>query len=194
MPASHPPAPARSRVSEAGGTTALERIGHLTQKICALWGTAEFNVFFGKLLMDSRDGARQGLPTEVAAELAFLAETNKILRAINASEQLGLKFDEAFRRIEAEDQQPLKFDALDDPLVSRDTLMRRGDDIRPHIRATSRATPCATSRTAHPAPAGSQLSGLFALLMMLMRKKWLWAIIMLGLTYRLVRPWLQTLG
>jgi hypothetical protein len=173
----------------AEGITALERIGHLTPKICALWGTAEFNVFFGKLLLDSRDGTRQGLPAEVATELAFLAETNKILRAINVSEQLGLKFDEAFRRVDTEDQQSLKFDALDDPLVSRDTLVRRNDEIRPHLRVTPRST----SRDIPPAPASSQLSGLFALLMMLMRNKWLWAIIMLALAYRLVRPWLQTL-
>ena len=179
--------PVNSLMPAADGIAALERIGHLTPKICALWGTAEFNVFFGKLLLDSRDGTRQGLPTEVAAELAFLAETNKILRAINVSEQLGLKFDEAFRHVDAEDQQSLKFDALDDPLVSRDTLVRRADEIRPHIRVTSRAI----QRNTAPAPASSQLSGLFALLMMLMRNKWLWAIIMLALTYRLVRPWLQ---
>lgn len=171
-------------------TAALERLGHLTQKICALWATAELNVFLARLLLDSRDGKRQGLPIAVAAELAFLAETNKIVRAITLADQQGLTFDEALRRIDAADQQSLKFDALDDPLVSRDTLMRRGDDTRPYLRATTRATP---HRTA-PVSAGGQLSGLFALLTMLVRNTWLWAIILLALGFRFVRPRLQTLG
>lgn len=169
----------------AEAITSLERIGHLTPKICALWGTAELNVFLSKLLMDSRDGTRQGLPVDAAADVVFLAETNRIIRAINLARQLGLKFEDALQRIETEDQKALKIDALDDPFVSRDTLVRRGDERRQLSRPPPRKPP--------PEPAGSQVSGFLALLLMLVRSKWFQAIVLLILSYRLVWPWLKTL-
>jgi hypothetical protein len=55
---------------------AIERIPHLCAKICMTWGSRELDAFFSHLLMDSRDGSRQGLPVEVANEVLFLMQTN----------------------------------------------------------------------------------------------------------------------
>ena len=64
----HSPNPANQSDSRA----ALEDIGHLTQKICAIWGTDDLDTFLSRLIMDARDGARQGLPVAVATEVLFL--------------------------------------------------------------------------------------------------------------------------
>ena len=53
--------------------SALEKLPHITKRVCLLWGHPEFDAFTSHLLMDSRDGKRQGLPWDVAEELLFLA-------------------------------------------------------------------------------------------------------------------------
>jgi hypothetical protein len=54
--------------------------------------------------MNSRDGERQGLPLEIAAELAFLAKLNRVIRALDAARRLSVSLDEAFRLIDEGDQ------------------------------------------------------------------------------------------
>lgn len=104
--------------------SALESIDHLRQKICLMWGSPELDVFISRLVMDARDGQRQGLPLEVAAELLFLAQTNKIIRAIELLGRQNLTFKDAFRTVDDGDQKRLESDEMDNPLVSRDTVIR----------------------------------------------------------------------
>ena len=109
---------------------ALESIGHLKQKICLMWGSPELDVFISRLIMDSRDGQRQGLPMAVGAELLFLAQTNKIIRAIALLSQQNVTLKEAYKIVDEGDQQRLEADAFDNPLVSRDTIIRERNDNR----------------------------------------------------------------
>lgn len=76
--------------------SALERLPHLVAKICALWGQSEFDPFVNGLIMDSRDGKRQGLPWEAALELLFLAELSMAKRALVASEKTGVAFKQIY--------------------------------------------------------------------------------------------------
>ena len=152
---------------------AIESIDHLTKKICALWGTPELNLFIRHLIMDSRDGSRQGLPMDVAAEVAFLAETNTFVRAAKSAKLLGVHFSEALKRIEAEDNQPLKLDAFDNPFVSRDTLADK-KGLEPKFNPAAIAP--VPRYTRRHTPRKNQTTGLLALLFMLIRSKWLWVI------------------
>ncbi len=171
---------------------ALESIEHLTKKICALWGTPELNIFIRHLILDSRNGSRQGLPMDVAAEMTFIAETNTFVRAHAAAKRLDIKFSEALALTEAEDSQPLKFDLFDDPFVSRDTLAGKADRERFNPAAIAPVP----RRSSH-APAKSQITGLLALLSILVRSKWLWAtaLVVVGykVGYKIVWPWMHSL-
>ena len=86
-----------------------------------MWGSSDLDVFIRGLFMDSRDGERRGLPAAVAAELMFLAKTNKVLRALDAVDKLGLSFQEAHRLIDEGDEARLVATqiraAQPDPLV-----------------------------------------------------------------------------
>jgi hypothetical protein len=176
-------------LSKDSPRAALEAIDHLTKKICLLWGTPELNLFIRHLMMDSRNGSRQGLPMEIAAEMVFLAETNTLVRAINAAKLLDIKFSEALKMIEAKDDQPLQLDVFDDPFVSRDTLARKEGrerfnpaGIAPVPRYPQRGT-----------PAKNQTVGLLALFLMLVRGGWLWVIALVAIGYYFVWPWMQPL-
>ena len=109
---------------------ALEAIGHLTKKVCLMWGSPELDVFISRLMMDSRDGQRQGLPMAVGAELLFLAQTNKIIRAIDLIGQQKISMKEAYRAVDEGDQRRLEADEFDNPLISRDTILGAREDSR----------------------------------------------------------------
>jgi len=183
MPAAHPSIPAEP------SRAALENIDHLTQKICLLWGTPELNVFIRELIFDSRNGSRQGLPMEVAAEVTFLAETNTLVRAIRWKKRLGTTFSEALKAVEMEDDAPLHVDAFDDPRVSRDTLLI-GETKSQSTRGASLPMGARYSGTA---PATSQASGFVTLLLLPLRSKWLWVPALLFVSYQFAWPWIQTL-
>ncbi|MCE9568891.1 MAG: hypothetical protein K8R10_02600, partial [Rhodocyclales bacterium] len=87
----------QSSVTRFECRAALEDIGHLTRRICGIWGSPELDTFLSLLLMDARGGSRKGLPVEVAAEILFLAQTNKMLRAMELSKKLSLHVDETYR-------------------------------------------------------------------------------------------------
>ena len=163
----------QNKVKQSECRAALEDIAHLTRRICGIWGSPELDTFLSRLLMDARGGTRKGLPVEVAAEILFLAQTNKMLRAMELTKKLNLRIGVTYRMVDDEDQARLKIDALDDPLVSRDTITRE-----------SRATVAPARRSVRPS-AGDQAQGLGELLGMLIRSKWLvWGIILvLGLKY-----------
>lgn len=85
-------------------TAALESIGHLQKKIESMWGSPQLDGFISSLFVDSRDGARKGLPIELAGELAFLADLNKMLRALEMADRLNLSVREAYRLVDEGDQ------------------------------------------------------------------------------------------
>ena len=102
---------------------ALEKLPHLTKKLCLLWEYPEFDSFCAHLLMDSRDGTRQGLPWEVAEEILFLADFRVTKRALIASEVTGRPFWEIYQKMvanaEAEQQKAAAL-AWNDPLSNTD--------------------------------------------------------------------------
>ncbi len=116
---------------------ALESLGHLKQKVCLMWGSPELDVFISRLIMDSRDGQRQGLPVAAAAELLFLAQTNKIIRAIDLIGKQPMSLKDAYRVIDAGDQKRLENDEMDNPLVSRDTVIRQRNEEYRAVRERS---------------------------------------------------------
>jgi hypothetical protein len=117
--------------------SALERLPHITKRVCLLWGHPEFDAFTSHLLMDSRDGKRQGLPWDVAEELLFLAELRVVKRAIVASGVTGQPFWEVFNQMMANAEAAaaqVQHEVWDDPLMNKDvsrTLRPEGDFTRP---------------------------------------------------------------
>jgi len=112
--------PGSARVN---ATSALERLPHITKRVCLLWQHAEFDAFTSHLLMDSRDGKRQGLPWDVAEELLFLAELRVVKRAIVAAGVTGQPFWEVFNQMLANAeaaQARMQHEAWDDPLMTKD--------------------------------------------------------------------------
>lgn len=105
---------------------ALESINHLTEKVCQMWGRPELDLFLSRLIMDSRDGKRQGLPLEIATEILFLVQTNKLLRAINMQQQhSNMTLKEAFALIDQGDQKRIEIDVHDQPPVRADSDTRQ---------------------------------------------------------------------
>lgn len=80
------------------GLCALEhRLPRIAEQCTKYWGTGEFEPFIASLMMDSRDGARQGLPWDVAQELLFLLEISIAKRAIVAAQTTGLPYRQVFQ-------------------------------------------------------------------------------------------------
>jgi hypothetical protein len=117
--------------------SALEKLPHITKRVCLLWGHPEFDAFPSHLLMDSRDGKRQGLPWEVAEELLFLAELRVVKRAIVAAGVTGQPFWDVFNQMLANAeaaQARIQHEAWDDPLMNKDvsrTIRPQGEFTRP---------------------------------------------------------------
>jgi len=110
---------------------ALERLPHIIKRVCLLWGHPEFDSFASHLMMDSRDGKRQGLPWDVADEILFLSELRVVKRAIIASGIIGQPFWETFNQMLANAeaaQAKLQHAAWNDPLANRDfSRIKRGE-------------------------------------------------------------------
>src|SRR5262245_29219055 len=83
------PSGIRRQPEPADPSSALEKFDHLKSRICLLWGQKELETYIKQLIMDSRDGKRQGFPWEVAQELMFLLELSVAKRALIASETTG---------------------------------------------------------------------------------------------------------
>ncbi|MFL6570483.1 MAG: hypothetical protein ACJ8G4_01925 [Burkholderiales bacterium] len=67
-------------------------------KLCLLWGRPECEAYISGLIMDSRDGKRQGLPWEAAMELMFLGELSVGRRALVAAAATGVPFPQMLKR------------------------------------------------------------------------------------------------
>ncbi len=172
----------------------LEAIGHLTAKVCSIWGTAELDTFLSGLFMDARDGARRGLPVPVAEEVLFLAQTNKLIRAMDLAKKQSMPLREAYRMVDDGDQVRLRIDALDDPSVSRDTITRSSRaSVDLGRRAVPRVTPDrrAVPRVAESRGRRDQERGFGVLLLML--GKWLLGAIVLLMCLHYVWPILMAL-
>mgnify|MGYP001393645959 CR=1 FL=1 len=76
----------------------LERLPHVMDKVCLLWGQPECDAYINRLIMDSRDGNRQGLPWQAAMDLMFLAELSIAKRALAASAVTGVPFAQMLQR------------------------------------------------------------------------------------------------
>jgi len=145
--------PTGERNGASGATSALERLPHITKRVCLLWQHPEFDAFTSHLLMDSRDGKRQGLPWDVAEELLFLAELRVVKRAIVASGVTGQPFWEVFNQMMANAEaaaQQLQHEAWDDPMKNKDVgraLHPGGEFSRPPANLTRTSTNLARTDT-----------------------------------------------
>jgi len=116
---------------------ALEKLPHISKRVCLLWGHPEFDAFTSHLMMDSRDGKRQGLPWEVAEEILFLAELRVVKRALVAAGVTGQPFWDVFNQMLANAeaaQARLQHEAWDDPMMNKDvsrTVRPAGEFTRP---------------------------------------------------------------
>ena len=122
--------------SKSPAVSALERLPHLSNRICQLWGQREFETCVNRLLMDSRDGKRQGLPWDAAQELLFLVELCVAKRAVAASAATGLPFGQMYTLClsKAQDFAPSLSggpDPWSDPLAIKDVGRQRHSESRP---------------------------------------------------------------
>lgn len=99
---------------------ALEGFPKVLNKIAGLWGTRELDKLILELIMDTREGTRQGFPVEVGDELLFLEECNKYVRALDISERMNIGLKKALQMVESGDQAHLTTDPWNDPSVSKD--------------------------------------------------------------------------
>lgn len=128
---------------------ALERMAHLCGKVCAEWGQSGFEAYANTLILDARDGNRQGLPWDVAQELHFLGELSIAKRALVAAEMTQLPFRKVYNDLlaNAENQKQVTAAKLwSDPRVSGGGVRR--DRVAPR-------------RAARPAPTVSWWRRLF---------------------------------
>jgi len=83
--------------------TALEAMPHICDRVCAMWGSLEFDVYVNSLVMDSRGGARKGLPMAVGEDLLWLQGVNKLHRALGIQERLKISLRDANAKVQMED-------------------------------------------------------------------------------------------
>ena len=72
------------------------RFPHIGKKLTDLWGSGGFDLFINNLLMDTKDGARQGFPDDVAFhlfQLAKLQDDQKLLVANQSTDIWDLQED-----------------------------------------------------------------------------------------------------
>jgi hypothetical protein len=122
--------PAMPRNASPEETCALEKLPHIIKRVCLLWGHPEFDAFTSHLMMDSRDGKRQGLPWDVAEEILFLAELRVVKRAIVASGVTGEPFWDTFHKMlaNAEAAQQKIQHEWSDPLANSNFSRIRRDE------------------------------------------------------------------
>jgi hypothetical protein len=100
------------RRADTSPTSALESLPQLSSQITRLWNTRSLNTFIHHVLLDTRDGKRQGFPREVAKELLFLAKLNVLTRAHEAAPLLGLSVAETCRLVEKGDHAALGYSGM----------------------------------------------------------------------------------
>lgn len=106
----------------------IEKYPHVQKRVCMLWGTQELDGYLNHLLTDSRNGERKGFPVEVTAELLFLTELNKLIRAIDLSRKLKIPLREAYEKTDKKDR-GAELGDLADPLSGRDSFAREEQQL-----------------------------------------------------------------
>lgn len=124
--------------------SAIEAFPHVRNRICMLWGTHDLDQYITHLMTDTRDGQRSGFPVEVTAELLFLAEINKLIRAIDLARKLQIPLREAYQKVDKQDRGADLGDPLD-PLVARDTVGREEREIGVRPQPVEHARPSESS-------------------------------------------------
>ncbi|HTJ96660.1 MAG TPA: hypothetical protein VL381_04265 [Rhodocyclaceae bacterium] len=117
------------------GLCAVEhRLPRISEKLCFHWATTEFEPFVASLMMDSRDGSRQGLPWDVAQELLFLLEISIAKRAIIASQSTGLPYRDVFKSMRTNAEEAAKNTAgtWNNPTLNNDSR-RVGPALDPSL-------------------------------------------------------------
>lgn len=154
--------------------SAIEKFPHAQKRICMLWGTHELDVYLNHLLTDTRDGQRKGFPVEVTGELLFLAELNKLNRAIDLARKLKIPLSEAYHKVDKQDRGG---ELGDDPLSGRDQFAREEKELGARAR---------------PARKAEEGDGLFAMLgkgvFALLTSKLVLFLVALFLAYQYVLP------
>lgn len=105
------------------GLCALEyRLPRIAEQCTKYWATPDFEPFIASLMMDTRDGERQGLPWEAAQELLFLLEISIAKRAIVASQTTGMPYRQVFQsmRTNAEEAAKSTANAWSNPALNND--------------------------------------------------------------------------
>lgn len=118
--------------------SAIEKYSHVQKRICMLWGTQELDGHINHLLTDSRDGQRSGFPVEVTAELLFLVELNKLIRAIDLARKLRIPLREAYEKVDKQDRGADLGDPAD-PLSGHDQFAREEPELGTRPRPVRRA-------------------------------------------------------
>jgi hypothetical protein len=116
----------------------IEKYPHVQKRICMLWGTQELDGHINHLLTDSRDGQRSGFPIEVTTELLFLAELNKLIRAIDLARKLSIPLREAYQKIDKKDRGADLGDPSD-PMSGRDSFAREERELGVRTRPVAKA-------------------------------------------------------
>lgn len=119
----HPAPLAAASECAQNGLSAIEaKMPRILQKLSVMWGEPEFEPYVAHLLMDTRDGTRQGFPWDVAEELLFLHEISIAKRAMVAAAITGLPYRQVFRnmRLNAEAAMHKPHTAWTDPHHNQD--------------------------------------------------------------------------
>lgn len=115
--------PEQRRDDTPQGLCALEhRLPRIAEQCTRFWATPDFEPFIASLMMDSRDGARQGLPWDAAQELLFLLEISIAKRAIVAAQTTGMPYRQVFQsmRNNAEEAARSTANAWSNPALNND--------------------------------------------------------------------------
>lgn len=105
------------------GLCVLEhRLPRIAEQCTKYWETPDFEPFIASLMMDTRDGARQGLPWDAAQELLFLLEISIAKRAIVAAQTTGMPYRQVFQsmRNNAEEAAKSTANAWSNPTLNSD--------------------------------------------------------------------------
>ncbi len=163
------PIPPTQEDGEEGSTaeslSALDKFPGVLNKISLMWGTRELDKFIHKLIMDSRDGTRQGFPMAAAEELLFLSECNKIIRAIDAAAKLNITLKEAYRMIDSGDQAHMtSASPWGDPSVTKDAAYNQDSPRYKSSASTSASTVPSNASPIKKSPLFWIIAGLVALI------------------------------
>jgi hypothetical protein len=165
--------------------SAVERIEHIQKKVCMMWASPELDAYLNSLLMDSREGKRQGFPVEVTQDLLFLAEFNKFVRAIDVAKRLRIPLKEAYQKVDFDDRTK-SGTGLDDPLSAGDVYAREASLMGIGNSRNARAS----SSPAEKKEEGNVGASFGKMIFSLLTNPVVIFLIVLAIIYKIVSPYL----